>query len=267
MSVGADDAYKLRQVHSATVMMSGSRGKALELFSACKPAIIEFVGRQATEHDLDLDVDRFMADLRRIAAGRKREIIENFVENSIGLKHSEFVKLPTEQYADYWHSIRRLNLGADLLIANVKREAIIVRLDRWGETHWEQNYSAVGEGADIARAMLCLHPWKPAKYHRAKTHPAAVPVPLEECVLRLYEAHVVAHMANPSSVGRAVGYEILTARHRCTTTAKAMEGIERFINNKHKIPQSPEDYVKNAFLQTFQSFDTAVISEEEPDEL
>jgi hypothetical protein len=263
--VGSDDSIKIREYGTATVLLAGNHARAMELATACKPSIREFADRTIEHNDLDLAVDQFMQQLRKAASAKKAFLIGNLVENSIGVKHSEFVKLPTDQYLDVWQDIRRMNLGADLIIATVKHEPVIIRLDRFGEPHWETNYSAIGNGADIARAMLCLQQWMPSDRHQERAT-LRFTVPIQECAFRLMEAHFAANKANPSSVGSRLILRVLGQGHRANICPENMDTLNGLLKLKHRVPELPPAE-KNKFLFGFQACSTGVIEESEEPEI
>jgi hypothetical protein len=266
LMTGADDTQKTREFRKATVMLAGVHAKAVELATACKIAIREFTETETSYEDLDLTVDRFLRNLEAVALAKKIALIQSLVESTVGIPHSEFVKLPTDQHPDVWHAIKRLDLGADLLIVSVLHEAIIVSLDRWGTARWEHNYRPIGNGAEIARAMLCLQLWTPASLHDSSTY-LLTKVPLEECIFRLYEAHFAAHKANPSSVGSAVSFQVLGAHYRASIQPMFLTGLEGLIGAKHRVPPIKRATSKNEILHNFQSFSTGSLEAVEPDEL
>ncbi len=229
---------KHRQYGRASVLLSGRHSKALELATACKPSLEKFVAFQFEAVDIDIAVDGFMRDLRFAASTRRSETIKEFLKNSTGIDHSEFIKLPTSEHLDVWHSISTLNLGADLLFAYVWHEPIIIRLDRWGETHWEQHYGIIGDGAEVAREMLCLQPWLPAVSHEHMENQRVniERVPLNECVFRIHEAHYAAHKANPSSVGSLLSMDVLGQEFRAPIDAPFLNGVVEMIKHKHQVP-------------------------------
>jgi hypothetical protein len=65
-------------------------------------------------------------------------------------------ELLESHYHDIWETIRRYDIGAELLITlfDSERESIIIRTDGLGEVFWENDYSVIGTGGDIARAYL-----------------------------------------------------------------------------------------------------------------
>src|SRR5262249_12656745 len=70
---------------------------------------------------------------------------------------------------------------------------IIVRVDRFGETHWETNYSVVGIGADIALAFLSQNEWEGTS--------------LRDALYRVYEAKRAAEVNR--HVGTVTTFEVL----------------------------------------------------------
>ncbi len=262
---GTDDIFKLRMLGKSTAMLAGHPGKASELVSACKPVIKTFTDTQVEPGDYDLAVDQLMQGLRQVAVKKKAELIRNYVESTTGITHSEFIRLPTDQYSDVWHAVRQLNLGADILISHVSHESAIVRLDRWGEVHWENNYSLIGSGSEVARAMLCLQTWEPSKDHKTGPH-FRIQIPLEECLYRLSEAHLAAHKANPSSVGALSVFQVLTANYRSTPKPEYIQSIHRIFDSKHQVPGIKRGE-RNEMLYEFQSFATGDIETQEPDDL
>lgn len=116
----------------------------------------------------------------------------------------------------------------DLIICAVVGEPIIVTLDRWGRVHWDTNYSAIGEGSDVARAMLCLQP-SDGRGERGNAGQFES-VPLPSCLYRVYETKEAAHIANPTSVGEATQFEILLAGGKRYSISA--EGVKYFDKRK-----------------------------------
>jgi hypothetical protein len=235
--IGAEDVYKMAPVGKATAMLAGVHPKAVELVMACKRAIQKFTSYRGERVDFDLAIDDFMKELRGCAGGKKAEIVRHFVKMSTGMDYEEFRKLPNDNYLDDWNSLRRLTLDADILIAHVGHDPVIIRLDRWGRTHFENNYGAIGNGSDIARAFLCLQLWDAAE-HRGMLAHAMRRVPLRECLYRIYEAKQAAHVANPSSIGACTAFQVLTRNGRHSVAPMFAHMLDVIFNNKHKVPNS-----------------------------
>jgi hypothetical protein len=265
--IGADDVPKMRTFLGANVMLAGNQARAIEMATACKPSIRAFVDSHFDPLDTDIAVNDFMKAIRKAMADLKQEIIHTFVLRSAGIEYSDFIKLSTDETSNIWHSIRQLTLGADLLIGIVKAEPVIIRVDKWGDAHWENNYGVIGSGAEVARALLCLQPWSASANHR-EVQPERRRVPLEECLFRLQEAHFVAHKANPSSVGEIISLQVLTANHRASIRAEILKSVMRFCRDKHKVMPIDRSPNKNAVLCRFESMQSGeMIGNDEPDEL
>ena len=267
LMIVSDDANKVREFKKTTVLLAGSHARAFELSTACKPAIQEFTETDTKAEDLDIAVTDFLQKLRVAARAKKREIVQNFVENSTGIPHSDFIKLPSDNYLETWNDIRRLNLGADILISHVKHEPVIVRMDRWGDAHWEHNYGAIGNGAEIARAILGIQRWDPSGQHGLFYYQTDIRVPLQECVFRLFEAHQVAHKSNPSSVGPSFQLQVLMARHRGEVKTEILGQLGFLCAEKLKIPKCSVATDPNRLLFKVRLLDTDSDLDEEPDEL
>jgi hypothetical protein len=242
--IGAEDVYKMAPVGKATAMLAGVHPRAMELVMACKRAIQKFTNYRGERIDFDLAIDDFMKELRGCAGGKKAEIIQHFVKMSVGKDYEDFCKLPNDNYLDEWNSLRRLTLDADILIAHVGHDPVIIRLDRWGRTHFENNYGAIGNGSDIARAFLCLQLWDAAEHREMLAH-AMRRVPLRECLYRIYEAKQAAHSANPSSIGACTAFQVLTRNGRHSVAPMFAHMLDVIFNNKHKVPNFTNYSIKS----------------------
>jgi hypothetical protein len=258
--IGSEDTFKMIHLGKATVMPAGSHTAAVELATACKPTIKEFTEMKIDPDDLDIAVDGLLQRLRQVASLKKIELVKRFVENQVGVSHQDFLKLPTEQYSDVWHSIRSLNLGADILIAYAPHNPVIVKLDRWGHASWIDNYGVIGSGAETARAMLSLQPWNRASLLKERyDHPEKMfytpfeEVPLEEGLFRLTEAHFAAHKFNPSAVGAAVSYVVLSDRFRGLPNPEYIGEMRKIVNKKHRVPDIPLARKPNELMVTLGS--------------
>lgn len=202
--VGSEDVWKIRHMGTASALLSGSETKADELLTLCDQPIKEFTATTKeidSESDSDIVVTRLLSELRAAAGTKKRELIDHYLKMSIGMGYQDFVDKHKDKFSeshsrDIWNEIRLINLEVDIIICafDAVNEAIIVRLDRYGQTHWESNYSAIGAGADIALAFLCQHEWDET-------------MPLMHCLYYAYEAKIAAH-AN-RHVGQDTAFEIL----------------------------------------------------------
>jgi len=169
-------------------MLAGDPTMAKELAAICRTSTQKFVGMHSDWDTFDTVVTGFLEELRIAARNRKRQIVNHHVEMNLGMTFGELQRLPHDNYIDTWMEIKRLTLGADLLICTIGCEPLIIRLDRFGGVHWENNYFAIGNGAETARAFLCLQPWFSSAQHNwepGRDEPESVP--LSECLYRIYE--------------------------------------------------------------------------------
>jgi hypothetical protein len=264
--VAAADVYKLQNIGSATAVLAGNRSRALELASICKPAILRFLQTNPPEMEIDLAIDVLRNEIEQATATRKSELIRRFVLSTYGIEWSEFIKLPTTEYADAWHVVKGLHFEAELIIGCVVHEPIIIFVDRFGRAHWREHYAVIGSGAEVARAMLCLQPWSPRAFHERAAHLMSR-VPLEECFFRMREAHHAAHIANPSSVGGSISAQVLFRGYRTTPSSSFAGKCEDLVNQKHVVPEIAAMREKNSVLYFFQNLSTGELSDKEPDEL
>jgi hypothetical protein len=208
--VSADDVDKIREIIGveASALLAGTETDADRLLITCESAIRKLY-RSPIDSNTDLAVDTFLKELETAAETRKKEIIEHYIKMFLGLDYSSLRAIPKDRLTDIdeeaYHTFRTLNLGADVIIAT--DEAVIVRLDRWGRAHWENNYSVIGEGADIALAFLCQHQWDFGGSSEPASFGSVAPVTLMQCLYRVYEAKRAAE--KKSSVGRSTALSVL----------------------------------------------------------
>ncbi len=258
LMVGTEDIYKMFHYPGASVMLAGSHPKAIELLHACRPAVLTFVGGLGgSTDDFDLHVTSLLQDLRKCSAKRKKEIINHFVEMHLGISLAEFYKLPNDNFMDERVQLRHLNLGAEAIFCAAGSEPVIVRLDRFGEPHWESNYTAIGDGAEVARAFLCLQEWTDSKDHSEQSY-YPMKVPLHECLYRIYEAKIAAHTANPSSVGSSTAFQVLTPDGRSEPTFEFLTELLSTFKEKHRVPASVSELSRDSMLHRHIPFTASV---------
>jgi 20S proteasome alpha/beta subunit len=183
--VGSDDVEKIRQIGPFTALLSGSETAADELLTLCNRPIRNFSRTPASPAESDEVITDFLKQLRQRAAERKKDLIDHHLRMSLGLSFEEFLnthrnKLHDVHARDIWNQIEHIDLETDLLICGFSGdEAVVIRLDRFGKTHWETNYSVVGIGSDIALAFLCQRDWNEGEGKRLQ---------LMDCLFRIYEA-------------------------------------------------------------------------------
>jgi len=163
--IGSNDAWKIREIGSNVALLSGSETPADDLLALCDKTIQEFGKRSVGESDIDLAVSEFRRKLEGFALERKKRIVDHWLRFNFTMTRDEFIanhktQLDPVKTREIWKGIEFLDLGADIIICGFQDgESVIVRLDRYGKSHWETNYSAVGAGADIAFSFLCQRDW------------------------------------------------------------------------------------------------------------
>jgi hypothetical protein len=169
----SDDAYKQRDIdegnRSCRILIAGSPTRADHLLLACDPAIREFM-RKSDLKDTDIDTDRLIQDLKTATKLIRREYVNSWVAATLNMEFEDFCRVGRTQfheshYHDIWETIKQYDIGAELLITLFDAEGIsvIVRTDGLGEVHFESDYSMIGTGGDLARAVLCQVEYDPAK--------------------------------------------------------------------------------------------------------
>ncbi len=120
--------------------------------------------------DTDIDSDKLVQDLRVATKLTRREYVNNWVATTLNMEFEDFLKYGRTQfheshYHDIWETIKRYDIGAELLITLFDAEGlpVIIRTDGLGEVHYESDYSIIGSGGEIARAFLCQVDYDPTK--------------------------------------------------------------------------------------------------------
>jgi 20S proteasome alpha/beta subunit len=235
--IGTDNSNKVRTVGDAIVLLAGIPTMADELIMNCVEAIEAFA-KHSDQTDSDISITAFFEKLRSIARKRKTAIIAHHVEMRTGITFADFRLLQRGNFLEVWHEVDELTLGADLLIGCFADEPMIIRFDRFGMPHWEENYSAIGEGAAIARAFLCLQPWDDMGWFGGTG--GGIPS-LAHCLFRAYEAKTAAHHAMPHSVGKATVINVKTRTKRYRINEATLESLEEAFQMKHRVPRRSED--------------------------
>jgi Proteasome subunit len=168
-STTSDDAYKQRDVDECRVLISGSPTRADHLLLACEPAIREFL-KKDNPKNTDIDTDKLIQDLRAATKNIRKEYVNSWVAATLNMEFEEFCRVSRAQfheshYHDIWETIKRYDIGAELLITLFDAEgvSVIIRTDGIGEVHYESDYSVIGTGGDLARTVLCQVDYDPAK--------------------------------------------------------------------------------------------------------
>lgn len=172
-SVTSDDADKQRDIDETgagcRVLVAGSPTRADHLLLMCEPAIREFM-RKTNLADAELDTDKLLQNLKVATKLVRRDLVNNWVATTVNMEFEDFCRIGRTQfheshYHDIWETIRRYDIGAELLITlyDANAEAVIIRTDGLGDVFWESDYSIIGSGGEIARAFLCQVDYDPAK--------------------------------------------------------------------------------------------------------
>lgn len=120
--------------------------------------------------DSEIHTDKLLQELRVSTKLVRRELINHWVATTLNMEFEDFRKhgrneLLESHYHDIWETIRRYDIGAELLITlyDASGEAVIIRTDGLGDVFWEVDYSIIGTGGEIARAFLCQVDYDPQK--------------------------------------------------------------------------------------------------------
>src|SRR6266478_7049584 len=202
--VGSEDADKVRTIGPVTALLSGIPTDGDELLTLCEAAIREF-SISVPVDESDLVITKFLSGLRAAAAARKKVMVDHHLDMTINMSFDDFLKSHRSDFheshsRDIWNQIHHtVDLGADMLLCGFSgEESLIVRLDRFGKTHWEDNYSAVGIGSDIAHAFLRQRDWMTETQEWLQ---------LPDCLYRIYEAKRAAERNR--HVGETTVFQVL----------------------------------------------------------
>lgn len=226
--VGSDDAWKIRVIGKNIALLSGAETPADRLLALCDKTISDF-GTQPAGDDSELFVDRFMRDLESHAGKRKQDLVEQWVQFNLAMPFDEFRKTHREQLhpehaKELWRRIQDIDLEADILLCGFQDDLpAIVKLNRYGKAHWENNYAAVGAGADIAYSFLALRDWD--------TDPTAM-----QCAYYLMEAKIAAEQNR--HVGPQTRIQLITSdRRRFSFKEQTFDDLRDKILEQWKVPE------------------------------
>jgi 20S proteasome alpha/beta subunit len=230
--VGSEDADKIRTIGPVTALISGIPTDGDELLTLCENAIRAFSVRVPVDES-DIAITTFLSDLRAAAAARTKVMVDHHLDMTINMSFDTFVKRHRAEFheshsRDIWDQIHHtVDLGADLLLCGFSGdESLIVRLDRLGKTHWEDNYSAIGIGSDIAQAFLCQRDWYDTKNEALQ---------LLDCLYRIFEAKRAAQ--NNRHVGESTAFEVLMpGGKRKDITDECFQAFKATYEERLKVP-------------------------------
>jgi hypothetical protein len=219
--VGSEDVNKFREMGPVTALLSGDETAADVLVTKCEEAIKKF-SAAPVDPDSDLAITQYLLDLQKVAELRKAEIVDHHLSMTLRMSYVDFVKQHRGDFheshsREIWNEIKHIDLGTDVILCGFSGpDHAIVRLDRYGKTHWENNYSVVGVGADIALAFLCQRDWYEEDSERLE---------LINCLYRVYEAKVAAQKNR--HVGETTAFEILMpGAHRFDVTDSCFKDLK-----------------------------------------
>ena len=138
-SITSDDADKQRDIDeqeaACRVLIAGSPTRADHLLNVCEPAIREFM-RKKDPTDTDIDTDKLLQDLRVATKLVRRELVNHWVASTLNMEFEDFRKhgrseLHESHYHDVWETIRRYDMGAELLITlfDAAGRSVLIRTD------------------------------------------------------------------------------------------------------------------------------------------
>ena|ERR1035438_1269618 len=155
-SAGADTIDKFRWVTDGwPSLIAGTVSKADEL--------VETYERHLEKKTLTrLNV---VQELKLPLQQRKAELAEEYIQRLLGISYREFLQrgkdqLPPEFFQQTVNAIANLGLDCELIIAGCvpgddsDPVTEIFRTDAWGNFFREENFSAIGSGAQVASAAL-----------------------------------------------------------------------------------------------------------------
>jgi 20S proteasome alpha/beta subunit len=230
--VGSEDADKIRTIGPVMALISGIPTDGDELLTLCEDAIRDFSVR-APVNESDIAITKFLADLRAAGVKRKKVMVDHHLDMTINMSFDDFLKSHRSHFheshsRDIWDQIHHtVDLGADLLLCGFSgEESVIVRLDRFGKTHWEDNYSAIGIGSDIAQAFLCQRDWYDTKNEALQ---------LLDCLYRIFEAKKAAQKNR--HVGESTAFEVLMlGGKRKDITDECFQAFKATYEERLKLP-------------------------------
>jgi 20S proteasome alpha/beta subunit len=232
--VGSEDVDKIRTIGPMTALLSGSETDADELLTLCESAIRTFAA--SSPSDSDIAITTFMSQLREAASIRKKALVNHRLNMTISMSFDDFVRKHRTEFTEahsreIWDQIRDTDLGADILLCGYcGDEPEIVRLDRYGKTFWETNYSAVGVGSDIAYIMLGQRDWLDEERGEPR---------LIDGLYRIFEAKRAAEKNR--HVGESTAFEVLLPNGaRKDITDECFQAMKKIYAERLKPPAFEE---------------------------
>lgn len=246
--VGSEDVDKLRDLGPMTALLSGDPTAADRLLSLCEETINNFSSSRASTDDFDIEITKYLKGLESAAERRKGEIVDHHLEMTLRMPYKDFVKdhrsaLAETHSREIWNEIKLIDLATDTVFCGFSGsdEPVLVRLDRYGKAHWEDNYSVVGIGSDIALAFLCQRDW----YTENGDEDDEGQLQLHDCLYRVFEAKAAAQKNR--HVGESTAFEILMPKgKRYDVTDACFKTLKRKYASRLKPPDlsGMKDFLK-----------------------
>ena len=221
-SVSSDDSDKVRRINDTlVVLLAGGRTAADELFWAINDAVKRWTGTDTDE----IQITEFKHSLERAISDRKRGLIDRYTRLNLGLSFEEFLErgktvLTETHYLETWSELRRINLGAELIVATFGQgEPVIMRISADAHVYWEDHFSTIGSGGPIAEAFLVQRP-----YHDTMN--------VSQCVARVLEAKYASERnrdVGPTTLLEIITFNEKTEPQRYVLTDAAFQAYESHI--------------------------------------
>lgn len=114
--------------------------------------------------DFDLRSNALLQSIKALVGGRKRQIADEFLTRKYGFTRTDFyggsVTMSDLERAAIANEIAGLSLRCSMIIGCASdAEPILFTIAKDGDVFWSENYSCIGSGDFIARAMLCQVDW------------------------------------------------------------------------------------------------------------
>ena len=236
--ITSDDADKLRDIDEgekvSRVLLAGIPTRADQLLFACEPHVRQYM-RETNQDNTDLHINTLLDGLRSSARTVKRNLVNHWVSMTLNMDFDDFRRTGKDQlleshYHDIWDTIKRHDLGAELLFAlfDACGEAVLIRLDGVGEPHWETDYATIGTGSAIAQAFLCQVDYD------------GTTMPLQDCLYETLRAKFAAEKSR--DVGRGTSVNIIVEGKKTYWISEKAWKFFDDVLNPYKTPKLEMDF-------------------------
>jgi 20S proteasome alpha/beta subunit len=159
--VKSDDFYKMRWPSGEfSIMLSGTGSNADELIALLNPVIASYDTANKSDNDFDIRISQFLEDIRRIVRKHKYNLVNHYFSMKYNVSYPDFLKSGSEWFPPHLYDgmvaeIGHVRLGCELILAYADdTESIIIEIREDGKVNWIDNYTCIGSGSIIARAVL-----------------------------------------------------------------------------------------------------------------